>query len=119
VSTYYLRDPLVILPSPKGNMASSWKLPIEVPLNDPDIFLPAVRLTSLEALRVRLGGLPSIEAMRQISKRWARSVPAERLYHIREQTLLDEHGIYGGFRYWFTDRVSEREALFFKPLADV
>jgi hypothetical protein len=89
-------------------MTSSWKLLVEVSLNDPDLFLPAVRLTSLEALRVRLGDVLSIEAMHQISKRWARLVPTERLYNIREQTLVDEHGICGGFRYWFTDRLSER-----------
>ena len=104
--TYYLCDPLVILPSPEGNMTSSWKLLVEVSSNDPDLFLPAVRLTTLEALRVRLGDVLSLEAMRQISKRWARLVPAERLYHIREQALVDEHGICGGFRYWFTDRLS-------------
>jgi hypothetical protein len=108
VSTYYLCDPLVILPSPDGNMTSSWKLLVEVSSNDPDICLPAVRLSTLEALRLRLGDVLSMEAMRQISKRSARLVPAERLHDIREQTLVDEHGICGGFRYWFTDRLSGR-----------
>lgn len=55
VSTYSLCDPLAVLPSPEGNMASPWKVLVEVPSNDPDTFLSAVRVTSLEALRIRLG----------------------------------------------------------------
>jgi hypothetical protein len=108
VSTYFFCDPLAVLPSPEGNMVSPWKVLVEVPSNDPDIFLSAVRLTSLEALRIRLGDEFYMEAMRQISEQFGRSVPTERQYEIREETLLDQHGVWNGLRYWFTDRVSER-----------
>ena len=108
VSTYFLCDPLAVLPSPEGNMASPWKVLIEVPSNDPDKFLSTVRLASLEALRIRLGDEFYMEAMRQVSGRPPRSVPVEKQRHIGEETLIDEHGTWNGLRYWFSDRPSER-----------
>ena len=108
MSTYFLCDPLAVLPSPEGNITSPWKILVEVPSNDPDTFLSAVLLTSLEALRIRLGDEFYLEAMRQASGQPPRSVPAERQHHIREETLIDEHGVWNGLRYWFTDRLSER-----------
>jgi hypothetical protein len=99
VSTYFLCDPLTVLPSPEGNMASPWKVIVEVPSNGPDTLLSAVRLTSLEALRIRPGDGFYIEAMRQLSGQPPRSVPAERQYRITEETLVDEHGIWNGLRY--------------------
>jgi hypothetical protein len=107
VSTYFLCDPLAILPSPEGNMASPWKVLVEVPSNDPETFLSAVRLTSLEALRIRLGDEFYMEAVHRVSGQPPRSVPAERQYHIREETLVSEPGLWNGLRYWFTDRLSE------------
>ena len=91
-------------------MVSTWKVLVEVPSSDPDAFtvLSIVRLTSLEALRTRLGDGSYMEAMRQISGQPPRSVPAERQYHIEKQTLIEEHGVWNGLRYWFTDRVLER-----------
>jgi hypothetical protein len=109
VSTYFLCDPMAVLPSPEGNMVSPWNL-VEVPSNDPEIFLSAVRLTPLEALRIRLGDGFYTEAMRQVSGQPPRSLPAERQYHIREETLVDEHGTRNGLRYWFSDRPSERDS---------
>ena len=91
-------------------MASPWKVLVEVPSNDPDTFLSTVRLTSLEALRIRLGDGFYMEAMRQASGQAPRSLPVERKYHIREETLVEEHEIWSGLRYWFTDRLSERGA---------
>jgi len=89
-------------------MASPWKVLVEVPSDDPATFLSTVRLTSLEALRIRLGDEFYVEAMRQISGQSPRSVPVERQYQIREETLVDEYGIWNGLRYWFSDRRSER-----------
>jgi hypothetical protein len=89
-------------------MPAPWKVLVEVPSNDPDTLMSAVRLTSLEALRIRLGDGVYLEAMRQISGQPPRSVPAERQYHIREQAVAHEDGIWNGLRYWFTDRFSER-----------
>jgi hypothetical protein len=66
VSAYLLCDPLPILPSPEGNMESPWKVLIEVPSHDPDTFLSAARLTSLEAVRVRLGDGFYAGAMRNL-----------------------------------------------------
>ena len=66
-------------------MASPWKVLVEVPSNDPDTFLSAVRLTSLEALRIRLGDEFYMEAMRQVSGQPPRSVPVERQYHIEKK----------------------------------
>jgi hypothetical protein len=108
VSTYFLCDPLAVLPSPEGNMGSPWKVLVEVPSNDPDRFLSTVRLTSFEALRIRLGDGFYIEAMRQVSGQSPCSVPAEKQYHVGEETLNDEHGVWNGLRYWFSDRLSER-----------
>ena len=108
MSTYFLCDPLAVLRAPEGNMASPWKVLVEVPSNDPETFLSTVKLTSLEALRIRLGDEFYIEAMRQVSGRPPRSVPAERQYDIREETLIDENGVWNGLRYWFTDRLSDR-----------
>lgn len=50
-------------------MGSPWKVLVEVPSNDPDRFLSTVRLTSLEALRIRLGDGFYMEAMRQVTGR--------------------------------------------------
>jgi hypothetical protein len=108
VSTYFLCDPLAVLPSPEGNMESPWRVLVEVPSNDPDISLSTIRLTSLEALRVRLGDEFYMEAMRQISAQPAHSVPVKRQNHITEDTLVEENGVWNGLRYWFTDRFSER-----------
>ena len=108
MSTYFLCDPLAVLPSSGGNTASPWKVLVEVPSNDPDTFLSAVRLTSLEALRIRLGDEFYMEAMRQISGQPPRSVPVEIQHHIEKETLVDEHGIWNRLRYWFCDRPSER-----------
>ena len=77
-------------------------------VEDPDIFLSTVRLTSLEALRIRLGDGFYMEAKRHLCEQPARSVPVERQYHIREEALVDQHGIWNGLRYWFTDRPSKR-----------
>jgi hypothetical protein len=108
VSTYFLCDPLAILPSPEGGLESPWKVLVEAPSNDPDTFLTAVRLTSLEALRIRLGDGFYMEAMCQVSSQPPRAVPIERQNHIREETLVGEPGVWNGLRYWFTDRLSER-----------
>jgi hypothetical protein len=88
VNPYFLCDPLTVLPSPEGNMESPWKVLVEVPSNDPDTFLTTAKLTSLEALRVRLGDRFYIEAMRQVSGEPPRSVPAESQYRVREETLV-------------------------------
>ena len=108
VSTYFLCDPLAVLPSNEGNTASPWKVLVEVPSNDPDTFLSSVRLASLEALRIRLGDEFYIEAMRQVSGQPPLSVPAEKQYQIREETLIEEHGNWNGLRYRFSDRPSKR-----------
>ncbi|MBV8097804.1 MAG: hypothetical protein JOZ31_01470 [Verrucomicrobia bacterium] len=110
MSTYFLCDPMAVLSSPEGNLSSPWKVLVKVPSNDPNPFLSAVRLTSLEALRVRLGDQFYMEAMRQISGRPPRSVPAERRYHIAEETLVEEQGVWNGLQYWFTDRLSGRDS---------
>jgi hypothetical protein len=110
VSTYFLCDPLAVLPSPVGDMASPWKVLVEVPSNDPDTFLSSVRLTSLEALRIRLSDGSYMEAMRQVSGQSPHSVPVARQYHIIKETLIDEHGTWNGLRYWFSDRPSERSS---------
>jgi len=105
---HFLCDPLTVLPSPEGNMAAPWKVLVEMPSNDPDTFLSSVGLASLEALRIRLGDGFYMKAMRRVSGQPPRSVPAERQYHLRAETLVDEHGVWNGFRYGFTDRLSER-----------
>jgi hypothetical protein len=110
VSTYFLCDPLAVLPSPEGNVESPWKVLIEVASNDPNTFLTAVRLTSLEALRVRLGDGFYVETMRKLTEQPPRSVPTDRQHHVRGDSLGDEHGVWNGLRYWFTDRLSERGA---------
>ena len=62
-------------------------------------------------LRIRLGDGFYMEAMRQLSGQPSRPVPAERQYHITKEKLLDEHGVWNDFRYWLTDRLSERGDL--------
>jgi hypothetical protein len=106
VSAYLLCDPLAILPFPEGNIESPWKVLIEVPSNDPDTFLSAARLTSLEAVRVRLGDGFYAGAMRNLTQ----PVHTERLHYDRGDLLGDEHGAWNGLRYWFTDRLAERGA---------
>ena len=91
-------------------MESPWKVLIEVPSNDPDTFLTAVKLTSLEALRVRLGDGFYAEAMRQLTEQPPRSVPTGRQHDVRGESLGDDYGVWNGLRYWFTDRLSERGA---------
>jgi hypothetical protein len=108
VSTYFLCNPLAVVPSPEGNVESPWKVLIEVPSNDPDKFLAAARLASLEALKSRLGGGIYVQAMSEIAGPPARPVLVERQDHIREEHLGDEHGIWNTLRYWFTDRLLER-----------
>jgi len=63
-------------------MESPWKVLIEVPSNDPDTFLTAAKLTSLEALRVRLGDGFYAEAMRQLTEQPPRSVPTDRQHDV-------------------------------------
>jgi hypothetical protein len=70
-----------------------------VPSNDPDTFPSSVRLASLEALRIRLGDGFYLEAMRQVGGQTGRSVPAEKQYHVREETLVDEHRVWNGLRF--------------------
>jgi hypothetical protein len=72
--------------------------------------LTAVRLTSLEALRVRLGDGPYVEAMRIPTEQPQSSVPTDRQHLVMEYSLGGEDGVWNGLRYWFTDRVSERGA---------
>jgi hypothetical protein len=91
-------------------MESPWKVLIEVPSNDPDTFLTAARLTSLEALRVRLGDAFYAEAMRKLTEQPPRSVPTDRQHDVTGESLGDEPGVWNGLRYRFTDRLSERGA---------
>jgi len=108
VSSYFLCDPLTVVPSPEGNLESPWKALVEVPSNDPETILSTAKLASLEALRTRLGDDFYMEAMRQVTGQPPRSVPTEGQYHIRQETLVDEHGVGNGLSYWFTDRLSDR-----------
>lgn len=110
MSTYFLCDSLAVLPSPEGDLASLWKVLVEVPSNDPDTFLSAVRLASLEALRVRVGDGLYMAAMRNLTEQSGHSVPTERQHGVRGNLFGDEHGVWNGLRYWFSDRLSERGA---------
>lgn len=79
---------------------------MEVPSNETDRFLPAVRLASIEALGQRLGDEFYAEAMRQITSRPQRLVPIERQEQIEVSRLPEAHGIYNTLRYWFTDQLA-------------
>jgi hypothetical protein len=72
---------------------------IEEPSKDPGTFWTAVRLTSLEALRLRLGDGFYAEAMRKLTEQPPRSVPTDRQHRIRVESLGNEHGVWNGLRY--------------------
>lgn len=106
LSTYFLCDPLVVLPSP-SEVESPWKVLIEVSSDEPDRFLPAVRLASVEALGQRLGNECYSEAMRQIMGEPPRVIPAERQDNLEKMPDQKEHGTWNDLRFWFTDRLLE------------
>jgi hypothetical protein len=47
---------------PSLPLKTPWKVLVEAPSNDPDTFLSTIRLNSLDALRIRLGDVLSVEA---------------------------------------------------------
>jgi len=69
-------------------MASPWKILVKVPPNHPDTFLSTVRLTSLEALRSRLGDEFYMEALRQISEQPSRSDQLPKTFHLQCSFLI-------------------------------
>jgi hypothetical protein len=105
VSTYFLCDPLAVLPSPEGQVPSPWQVLIEIPSDQPDRFMSTLQLVSLEALRQRLGDGFYLEARRLVLGQPPRLAPIERQDNIREEELGQEQGAWNTFRYWFTDRL--------------
>jgi hypothetical protein len=76
---------------------------VEVPSDQPDQFLPAVRLASLEALRARLGNGLYEEALRQLNIIPPRLLPVERQGDIEQEAVGQENGTWNDLRYWFTE----------------
>lgn len=105
VSTYFLCDPLAVLPSPEGELPSPWQVLIEIPSDQPDRFMSALQLVSLEALRQRLRDECRLEARRLLMGQPPHLVPIEEQDNIREDELGEDHGAWNTFRYWFTDRL--------------
>lgn len=59
---------------------------------------------------MRLGDGFYVEALRKLTEQPLRLVPTDRQHHVWGDSSGDEHGVWNGLRYRFTDRVSERGA---------
>jgi len=106
MNSYFLCDPMALIPSVETSAKSPFLVLVEVPSqNPPDSFLPQIRLSALMALRHRFGDGYYQDAVRQINEQPGRLMRTEERTDIKVETLGPEDCVELGWRLWFVDYV--------------